>query len=101
MNTRHLGPSQSGVWVHTPEEGGPGNDFVRSVVVGRTELSAQEVHLAAYKLGMLDFQSCTYEVFEHNCGDFAASVCAELGVDPPPSDTPRCWPPPKRALCCC
>jgi len=77
---QRLGVERSGVVKHRPRQPGVHCEFKQGVDVGTTTRSVAEVEAICAALGNSQYLAASYKRINHNCVDFARSLCAELGA---------------------
>lgn len=79
-NFQRLGVERSGVVKHRPRQPGVHCEFKQNVPVGTTTRSVAEVEAICAELGKSQYLAASYNRINHNCVDFARSLCALLGA---------------------
>jgi hypothetical protein len=79
-HSQQLGGRVGGVVRHVPSQAGPHNVFKQSVPMGSICVTADHVSRIAEHLSLTHFGCKSYNRFQHNCADFAAEFCSQLGV---------------------
>jgi hypothetical protein len=79
-NFQRLGVERSGVVKHRPRQPGVHCEFKQNVSVGTTTRSVAEVEAICAELGKSQYLAASYNRINHNCVDFARSLCAQLGA---------------------
>jgi len=80
----NFGFTIAGTGVAAVHPGGhPAHRFFKSVPLGLTDLSKEEVH-AAVQVLMKEWQGDSYHCLKRNCCGFAKELAERLGVDPLP-----------------
>lgn len=79
-NFQRLGVERSGVVKHRPRQPGVHCEFKQGVPVGTTTWSVAEVDAFCAEFGKSQYLAASYNRINHNCVDFARSLCAKLGA---------------------